>query len=170
MRSFYKSSSPAKFTSPSKVKNNILNIQPKQSRSAAATNKYNNKTDKCSKCHKSVYAVEGCKAINKLYHKTCLKCNICNKTLEPSSTSEHDDNPYCKNCYNRNFGPGSSNKITQDYRLNESSARSSRSNSTLTIQEDSNEDFGPRFNLRKTQPTAKNSYNFNGYFFYAYAY
>ena len=40
------------------------------------------------------------------WHKTCLKCHKCSKTLSPGSHAENNGNPYChKPCYATLFGP-----------------------------------------------------------------
>ncbi|KAL5268249.1 hypothetical protein ACHWQZ_G002198 [Mnemiopsis leidyi] len=35
----------------------------------------------------------------------CFKCSHCNKKLTPGMETEHDDKPYCKNCYGKHYGP-----------------------------------------------------------------
>ena len=39
------------------------------------------KAPKCSSCDKSVYKVEELVADEKVFHKTCFKCEHCNTTL-----------------------------------------------------------------------------------------
>ncbi|TGZ56115.1 hypothetical protein CRM22_010196 [Opisthorchis felineus] len=40
------------------------------------------------------------------WHRPCLKCDRCKKTLSPGSHSEHEGKPYCtKPCYQSLFGP-----------------------------------------------------------------
>ncbi|SCZ94426.1 BZ3500_MvSof-1268-A1-R1_Chr12-2g03891 [Microbotryum saponariae] len=39
-----------------------------------------------------------------IYHKTCLKCSSCSKTLEPGALLDHAGDPYCKACYGKAFG------------------------------------------------------------------
>ena len=63
---------------------------------------------RCAKCQKTVYHVEETKALNKIWPTNCtncLKCTSCNKRLETGSLNEHANQPYCKNCYSKNFGP-----------------------------------------------------------------
>ncbi|KAG7510500.1 Cysteine-rich 1 [Solea senegalensis] len=55
---------------------------------------------KCPKCNKEVYFAEKVTSMGKDYHRPCLKCEKCNKTLSAGSHAVHDDKPYCHNpCY-----------------------------------------------------------------------
>lgn len=66
---------------------------------------YNNR-EQCSTCKKTVYAAEktlGPK--NKIYHKLCLRCLSCNKSLQAGTFVDHDNEPFCKGCYAKYFGP-----------------------------------------------------------------
>ncbi|GAA5990458.1 hypothetical protein JCM10908_007381 [Rhodotorula pacifica] len=59
----------------------------------------------CPTCGKAVYFAE--KVIGPggtLYHKLCLKCNECQKSLEPRLLVDHDGVAYCKACYGKLFG------------------------------------------------------------------
>uniref|UniRef100_A0A8D2IWT7 Cysteine-rich protein 2 n=1 Tax=Varanus komodoensis TaxID=61221 RepID=A0A8D2IWT7_VARKO len=61
---------------------------------------------KCPKCDKTVYFAEKVSSLGKDWHKFCLKCERCNKTLTPGGHAEHDGKPYChKPCYATLFGP-----------------------------------------------------------------
>ncbi|XP_070796971.1 cysteine-rich protein 2 isoform X3 [Pituophis catenifer annectens] len=61
---------------------------------------------KCPKCDKTVYFAEKVTSLGKDWHKFCLKCERCNKTLTPGGHAEHDRKPYChKPCYATLFGP-----------------------------------------------------------------
>uniref|UniRef100_UPI003AAC693D cysteine-rich protein 2-like isoform X1 n=1 Tax=Centroberyx gerrardi TaxID=166262 RepID=UPI003AAC693D len=61
---------------------------------------------KCPKCDKTVYFAEKVSSLGKDWHKFCLKCERCNKTLNPGGHAEHDGTPYChKPCYAALFGP-----------------------------------------------------------------
>lgn len=45
-------------------------------------------------------------SLGKDWHKFCLKCERCNKTLTPGGHAEHDGKPFChKPCYATLFGP-----------------------------------------------------------------
>ncbi|ESP01374.1 hypothetical protein LOTGIDRAFT_212864 [Lottia gigantea] len=62
---------------------------------------------KCPKCDKEVYFAEKVTSIGKDWHRPCLRCEKCSKTLTPGSHSEREGKPYCnKPCYAVLFGPG----------------------------------------------------------------
>uniref|UniRef100_A0A8C7AM09 LIM zinc-binding domain-containing protein n=1 Tax=Neovison vison TaxID=452646 RepID=A0A8C7AM09_NEOVI len=45
-------------------------------------------------------------SLGKDWHKFCLKCERCSKTLTPGGHAEHDGKPFChKPCYATLFGP-----------------------------------------------------------------
>eukprot|EP01123_Difflugia_compressa_P000207 TRINITY_DN10306_c0_g1_i1.p1 TRINITY_DN10306_c0_g1~~TRINITY_DN10306_c0_g1_i1.p1 ORF type:complete len:141 (-),score=24.29 TRINITY_DN10306_c0_g1_i1:100-522(-) len=54
---------------------------------------------KCPTCNKTVYANEEVRAIDKAWHKRCLKCAKCAKVLEPGKLNDRDGNVYCNPCY-----------------------------------------------------------------------
>uniref|UniRef100_A0A8C8JPM2 LIM zinc-binding domain-containing protein n=1 Tax=Oncorhynchus tshawytscha TaxID=74940 RepID=A0A8C8JPM2_ONCTS len=61
---------------------------------------------KCPKCTKEVYFAERVTSLGKDWHRPCLKCEKCSKTLSAGSHAEHDGKPYCNNpCYSALFGP-----------------------------------------------------------------
>ncbi|XP_061600055.1 cysteine-rich protein 1 [Cololabis saira] len=61
---------------------------------------------KCPKCTKEVYFAERVTSLGKDWHRPCLKCEKCNKTLSAGSHAEHEGKPYCHNpCYAAMFGP-----------------------------------------------------------------
>ncbi|XP_029543510.1 cysteine-rich protein 2 [Oncorhynchus nerka] len=61
---------------------------------------------KCPKCDKTVYFAEKVSSLGKDWHKFCLKCGRCNKTLNAGGHAEHDGKPFChKPCYAALFGP-----------------------------------------------------------------
>ena len=39
------------------------------------------KREDCAACKKAVYAMERLEVDKTVYHKTCFKCTVCNKTL-----------------------------------------------------------------------------------------
>eukprot|EP00794_Sanderia_malayensis_P011920 gene11920-13154_t len=46
-------------------------------------------------------------SLGKDWHRPCLKCQKCKKTLSSGSHAEHDGKPYCHQpCYSALFGPG----------------------------------------------------------------
>uniref|UniRef100_A0A3B3H2S2 LIM zinc-binding domain-containing protein n=1 Tax=Oryzias latipes TaxID=8090 RepID=A0A3B3H2S2_ORYLA len=61
---------------------------------------------KCPSCDKEVYFAERVSSLGKDWHRPCLKCEKCRKTLSAGSHAEHDGKPYCNNpCYSAMFGP-----------------------------------------------------------------
>uniref|UniRef100_G3PBA6 Cysteine-rich protein 2 n=1 Tax=Gasterosteus aculeatus aculeatus TaxID=481459 RepID=G3PBA6_GASAC len=60
----------------------------------------------CPRCNKKVYFAEKVTSLGKDWHRPCLRCERCSKTLTPGSHAEHDSQPYChKPCYAVLFGP-----------------------------------------------------------------
>lgn len=74
----------------------------------------------CPTCGKAVYFAE--KVIGPggtAYHKLCLKCNECQKSLEPRLLVDHDGVAYCKACYGKLFGAkgyGAGGALVGEYR------------------------------------------------------
>ena len=67
-------------------------------------------SNKCDVCGKTVYLMEERRAINKVYHISCFKCggknsDGCRKQLSLDAYAVHADEPYCRACYGKNFGP-----------------------------------------------------------------
>ncbi|XP_018606514.1 cysteine-rich protein 2-like isoform X3 [Scleropages formosus] len=63
-------------------------------------------TSRCPKCDQSVFFAEKVSSLGKNWHRFCLKCERCKKTLSPGGHAEHDGSPYCHNpCYAALFGP-----------------------------------------------------------------
>ncbi|KAL7058549.1 hypothetical protein AAHC03_016697 [Spirometra sp. Aus1] len=61
---------------------------------------------KCPSCDKEVYFAERVTSLGKDWHRPCLKCAKCGKTLSPGAHAEHDGKPYCNTpCYKALFGP-----------------------------------------------------------------
>ncbi|TGZ56112.1 hypothetical protein CRM22_010196 [Opisthorchis felineus] len=61
---------------------------------------------KCPNCNKEVYFAERVTSLGKDWHRPCLKCERCKKTLAAGSHSEHEGKPYCTiPCYQTLFGP-----------------------------------------------------------------
>jgi len=54
---------------------------------------------KCPTCGKTVYANEEVRAIDKAWHKRCLKCAKCAKVLDPGKLNDRDGQVYCNPCY-----------------------------------------------------------------------
>ncbi|CAJ0933362.1 unnamed protein product, partial [Ranitomeya imitator] len=54
----------------------------------------------------TAYPTERVTSLNKDWHRPCLRCEKCNKTLTPGSHAEHEGKPYCNQpCYSALFGP-----------------------------------------------------------------
>uniref|UniRef100_W5NEY6 Cysteine rich protein 3 n=1 Tax=Lepisosteus oculatus TaxID=7918 RepID=W5NEY6_LEPOC len=63
-------------------------------------------TSKCPRCEKPVFFAEKVSSLGKNWHRFCLKCERCDKTLSAGGHAEHDGMPYChKPCYATLFGP-----------------------------------------------------------------
>uniref|UniRef100_A0A8C9MSP8 Cysteine rich protein 1 n=1 Tax=Serinus canaria TaxID=9135 RepID=A0A8C9MSP8_SERCA len=61
---------------------------------------------KCPRCQKEVYFAEKVTSLGKDWHRPCLRCEKCNKTLTSGGHAEHDGKPYCNHpCYAALFGP-----------------------------------------------------------------
>uniref|UniRef100_A0A8C8SLZ8 LIM zinc-binding domain-containing protein n=1 Tax=Pelusios castaneus TaxID=367368 RepID=A0A8C8SLZ8_9SAUR len=61
---------------------------------------------KCPRCQKEVYFAEKVTSLGKDWHRPCLKCEKCGKTLTSGSHAEHEGKPYCNQpCYSALFGP-----------------------------------------------------------------
>jgi len=55
---------------------------------------------KCPCCKVSVYPAEAVMASDrKPYHKKCVKCKSCAKSLTPATLNEHQTQLYCLPCY-----------------------------------------------------------------------
>ncbi|XP_015749371.1 PREDICTED: cysteine-rich protein 1-like isoform X2 [Acropora digitifera] len=60
----------------------------------------------CPTCGKEVYFAERVSSLGKDWHRGCLRCTKCNKTLTPGGHAERKGQPYChKPCYAAEFGP-----------------------------------------------------------------
>uniref|UniRef100_A0A674A6B2 Cysteine-rich protein 1 n=2 Tax=Salmoninae TaxID=504568 RepID=A0A674A6B2_SALTR len=58
----------------------------------------------CPICGKPVYFGEKKRSLGRDYHPLCLKCQQCQRQLTPGQHAEHDEKPYCTNCYMKMFG------------------------------------------------------------------
>uniref|UniRef100_A0A4W5P4U8 Cysteine-rich protein 2-like n=1 Tax=Hucho hucho TaxID=62062 RepID=A0A4W5P4U8_9TELE len=73
---------------------------------AASFSTFSGEPSKCPRCSKTVYFAEKVTSLGKDWHRPCLRCERCCKTLAPGSHAEHDGQPYChKPCYATLFGP-----------------------------------------------------------------
>eukprot|EP01094_Clydonella_sp_ATCC50884_P001828 TRINITY_DN1137_c0_g1_i1.p2 TRINITY_DN1137_c0_g1~~TRINITY_DN1137_c0_g1_i1.p2 ORF type:complete len:145 (+),score=41.61 TRINITY_DN1137_c0_g1_i1:20-454(+) len=62
------------------------------------------KAPKCPKCGKTVYFAERQQVLGQDWHKPCVKCESCNKKLEPGNFADREGKIYCKPCYNSAAG------------------------------------------------------------------
>jgi len=54
---------------------------------------------KCAKCGKTVYPTEELKALDKVWHKFCFKCDTCGMTLNMKNYKGYEKIPYCNAHY-----------------------------------------------------------------------
>ncbi|XP_008940585.1 PREDICTED: cysteine-rich protein 1, partial [Merops nubicus] len=60
----------------------------------------------CFDARFAVPAAEKVTSLGKDWHRPCLRCEKCNKTLTSGGHAEHDGKPYCNHpCYAALFGP-----------------------------------------------------------------
>lgn len=59
----------------------------------------------CPWCGTKVYIAERVLCLGREWHKTCLKCISCTKTLQLGQQLDHAKKPYCKTCHTKQFGP-----------------------------------------------------------------
>ncbi|KAF9432219.1 hypothetical protein BGZ76_011100 [Entomortierella beljakovae] len=61
--------------------------------------------DICPRCQKTVYHAESALAPGgSKYHKLCLRCVECSKSLDSTNMTDRQGAPYCKTCYGKAFG------------------------------------------------------------------
>ncbi|KAF9347092.1 hypothetical protein BGX34_003413 [Mortierella sp. NVP85] len=60
--------------------------------------------DLCRVCQKVVYHAEMARAHGSIYHKSCLKCFSCQKSVDATNMVDRKGTPYCKHCYSKEFG------------------------------------------------------------------
>ncbi|KAI1313928.1 hypothetical protein EDD11_002392 [Mortierella claussenii] len=61
--------------------------------------------DICPRCQKTVYHAESALAPGGAkYHKLCLRCVECSKSLDSTNMTDRQGAPYCKTCYGKAFG------------------------------------------------------------------
>jgi cysteine/glycine-rich protein len=59
----------------------------------------------CPRCGRRVYEAEKRTAANKDWHKSCLNCNLCHRSLDSTTANENAGEVYCRNCYGKHFAP-----------------------------------------------------------------
>uniref|UniRef100_A0A2R9A189 Cysteine-rich protein 2 n=1 Tax=Pan paniscus TaxID=9597 RepID=A0A2R9A189_PANPA len=73
---------------------------------ASSVTTFTGEPNTCPRCSKKVYFAEKVTSLGKDWHRPCLRCERCGKTLTPGGHAEHDGQPYChKPCYGILFGP-----------------------------------------------------------------
>lgn len=61
--------------------------------------------DICPRCQKIVYHAESALAPGGAkYHKLCLRCVECSKSLDSTNMTDRQGTPYCKTCYSKAWG------------------------------------------------------------------
>eukprot|EP00088_Acartia_fossae_P014202 TRINITY_DN17579_c0_g1_i1.p1 TRINITY_DN17579_c0_g1~~TRINITY_DN17579_c0_g1_i1.p1 ORF type:complete len:228 (-),score=68.03 TRINITY_DN17579_c0_g1_i1:386-1024(-) len=69
-----------------------------------------NPAPKCPFCEKSVFPAESYMAADRRpFHKQCVKCFDCTKSLVPATINEHQGSLYCHFCYSNKFMPQDDN-------------------------------------------------------------
>uniref|UniRef100_A0A2K6U1P7 Cysteine rich protein 3 n=1 Tax=Saimiri boliviensis boliviensis TaxID=39432 RepID=A0A2K6U1P7_SAIBB len=67
---------------------------------------FTGETSLCPGCGEPVYFAERVMSLGRNWHRPCLRCQRCRKTLTAGSHAEHDGVPYCHiPCYGYLFGP-----------------------------------------------------------------
>ncbi|KAF8901562.1 hypothetical protein CPB85DRAFT_1323467 [Mucidula mucida] len=61
-------------------------------------------TPRCAVCDKPVYHAEMVRALNRPYHRPCLRCSSCKSTLDPARLTDHDGVPMCTRCHSKEHG------------------------------------------------------------------
>ncbi|KAF9180746.1 hypothetical protein BGZ51_004293 [Haplosporangium sp. Z 767] len=70
-----------------------------------ATYSFGGGGDICPRCKKTVYHAESALAPGGAkYHKLCLRCVECSKSLDSTNMTDRQGTPYCKTCYGKAFG------------------------------------------------------------------
>ncbi|XP_075060608.1 cysteine-rich protein 3 isoform X2 [Mixophyes fleayi] len=76
------------------------------SRAVAPSRTFAGETALCPGCDKAVFFAEKVMSLGRSWHRPCLRCQRCNKTLNAGGHAEHDGLPYCHvPCYGHLFGP-----------------------------------------------------------------
>ncbi|XP_037687599.1 cysteine-rich protein 2 isoform X2 [Choloepus didactylus] len=79
---------------------------PKGPSKASSVTTFTGEPNVCPRCNERVYFAEKVTSLGKDWHRPCLRCERCGKTLTPGGHAEHDGQPYChKPCYGILFGP-----------------------------------------------------------------
>ena len=82
-----------------------------QSPNKTSPSKFGAGTPKCAFCSQPVYPAEKVQAVGKTWHKVCFKCGGscehggCGKVLSLDQYLSHSEDPFCKPCHSKLFGP-----------------------------------------------------------------
>ncbi|XP_010605657.2 cysteine-rich protein 2 isoform X2 [Fukomys damarensis] len=83
---------------------------------ASSVTTFTGEPNLCPRCNKRVYFAEKVTSLGKDWHRPCLRCERCAKTLTPGGHAEHDGQPYChKPCYGILFGPKATSFHRSEY-------------------------------------------------------
>ncbi|KAL5503186.1 hypothetical protein EMCRGX_G010094 [Ephydatia muelleri] len=80
----------------SEVKSDEVQLRPKKVSTVEQRQSWLAPTETCETCHKTVYAMERLEADKKVFHKTCFKCCVCQKTLSVGTYAALEGVIYCK--------------------------------------------------------------------------
>ncbi|KAM9075201.1 cysteine-rich protein 3 isoform 1-T1 [Megaptera novaeangliae] len=93
--------SPSRF-SPPRPRTGL----PQGKKSPPHMKTFTGETSLCPGCKEPVYFAEKVMSLGRNWHRPCLRCQRCRKTLTAGSHAEHDGVPYCHiPCYGYLFGP-----------------------------------------------------------------
>ena len=59
----------------------------------------------CPRCAKMVYAAESVRGPGGDWHRACLRCTVCDRTLASGGWLDHKGAPHCKPCFDKTHGP-----------------------------------------------------------------
>lgn len=60
-------------------------------------------TEKCIVCTKTVYPNERLAADERIFHKACFRCTVCNNALKLGNYASMESKSYCKVCFKKLF-------------------------------------------------------------------
>lgn len=88
----------------------------------------------CAKCKKTVYPVEKLNCLDKVWHKACFRCEVCNLKLTMNTYKGYNKMPYCKTHY-----PTTRFTAVSDTPENKRLAQQTRNQSELVYRKDKEE-------------------------------
>eukprot|EP00092_Neocalanus_flemingeri_P059460 GFUD01071077.1.p1 GENE.GFUD01071077.1~~GFUD01071077.1.p1 ORF type:complete len:152 (+),score=52.64 GFUD01071077.1:28-456(+) len=72
----------------------------------------------CPACSTPVFANEAHMAADRTpFHKACVKCGHCKKTLTPADINEHEKQLFCRVCYENVFRPRATIKCPEKKKM-----------------------------------------------------